>query len=219
MTRGYLEYQIPKSQHSERFGSEHKSLVTSKFPCISSPMPHVKQCHFITDQDAGGLCKGSVTRSKNKFILMRSLLHSMVLKIANCAKSDQLAQSNVEEVSKIASWLWKRNQGPFQSYHALLAVFEEHKTFDKPTTQLTKQSLIDKIGKQCIPSTYSYETLTNGAHSTAMESKKTYKAFCGRFSLKEATGRVRKKKPIQTFALRSNNIEDIFSWEDSTLLL
>ncbi|SCV02771.1 LANO_0G03041g1_1 [Lachancea nothofagi CBS 11611] len=209
MTRGFMECEIPKKYRkitNKRLNDVR--LVRSQFPCSGTQKNVSKTCQFITDSTEKKIVKISSNRSKNKFILMRSLLHSVVQKISSCSSSNSRNQSSVEEVSKIASWLWKKNQGGFQSYHQVLAVFEENRTVNNPTISLKK--LTEAIGRECIPSTYSYETLTNAADTTAMESKKTYKAFCGRFSLKEATRRVRKKKPIQTFALRSANIEDVF---------
>ncbi|SCU99408.1 LAME_0G03048g1_1 [Lachancea meyersii CBS 8951] len=211
MTKGVSECQVPRrGKKSLIVNARERHLTYFDFPCTRYVNVLPKTCHFVSQKSKYKDSKQLTFRSKNKFILMRSLLHSTVLKIASCSHTDQKGQFNVEEVSKIASWLWRQNRGVFQSYFEVLAVFEERRVTKKPVSFPSVRKLSEAIGKQCIPSTYSYETLTNGADTTAMESKKTYKAFCGRFSLKEATGRVRKKKPIQTFALRSANIEDVF---------
>ena len=209
-TEGYAECHLPKvaNQIKYKFGAQ-KTLGKDRFPCIAQRKCPKQICHFVTSGKTDKI-KQSGLKSRNKFILMRGLLHCMVQQLRNCSDPFNANRAKVEEVSKIASAIWRTNKGVFQSYHEMLAVFEDSKSTNITISKSTLKKLTEAIGRECIPSTYSYETLTNGADTTAMESKKTYKAFCGRFSLKEATGRVRKKKPTQTFALRSAKIEDIF---------
>ncbi|SCU95391.1 LAFA_0G00188g1_1 [Lachancea sp. 'fantastica'] len=211
VTKGISECQIPKKvTNTAVLKKSDKRQTFSNFPCTAKLKISTNNCRFVNPTSKDKVSGLSSQRTRNKFILMRGMIHSYVQKIANVSPTSQKWNHNVEVVSKIASWLWKQNTGVFQSYYEALAFFEDNRLTNSTIATVSSRKILDAVGRRCIPSTYSYETLTNGADTTAMESKKTYKAFCGRFSLKEATGRVRKKKPIQTFALRSRNIEDVF---------
>lgn len=213
---GWVECQLPNTEKRRIISLRKCKKAKGEFPYGQvNGSNNNRTCQFVEQGDEFVESRNSSIRTRNKFILMRGILHNIIIQYSSYKKAgyEKTAHLALEEVSKIASLVWRKNSGKFQKYYEMLADFEENsdllgrlskqKRFRK---QLVLKKLTEAIGRECIPSTYSYETLTNGADTTEpepMESKNTYKAFCGRF-------RVRKKKPIQTVAVRWAKIEDVF---------
>ncbi|SCU95597.1 LAMI_0F03004g1_1 [Lachancea mirantina] len=191
-----LECQLPRKKAGK------KIRTSGEFPSTKGSSPEVKSKIIFAHSNFVGKQMG--LRSRNKFILMRSLLHSAVVQNGEI--------HSLRDVSKLASWLWRNNRGRLHMYYEILALFDDKSSTHKHSGPAFKK-LTEAIGRKCIPSTYSYETLTNAADTTAIESKNTYKAFCGRFSLKDRppTRTNHSLPPPMPLILHKKKIQDLFT--------
>ena len=150
-TQGYVECQVPRKCQNSR---EIKKGIQkhNTFPSIGREQAHLLNYQFISDHKKTKQNRSPSSKPKNKFILMRSSLHGVIQRLQFFSEAESLKESKVELVSKIASKLWRINKGAFQTYHELLAQFDEYKSFNKPTNKLSLKKLTEAIGRECIPS-------------------------------------------------------------------
>lgn len=107
------------------FKIQHKKLGNAvQFKFVGQKMFETNQLtEFKLSSDLSSLKEASqtITRPRNCFIIMRTILHNVIIQ---CLERCDI--SSLKHVSAITSQLWGKNDGIFQLYFELLSQFEEH---------------------------------------------------------------------------------------------